>query len=130
MSTDGLDDNLPELVNRLAPYFASTSLAQPPGASLTNTGNRTVALTNRNNASSQRIQDTTTIALVAGSLTWNFSAGFQNAPVVFAFPVGVPPSAGTSLYVSGSVATNAVVIKSTDATDTRLVMLLAVANPT
>lgn len=116
-----------ELVGRLSPYFLSSSLGSAPGASASATGGRTVALTNRSSSSQPRPQDTTTIALVAGTLTWTFATKFVKAPIVLFAPVGVPPT-GAVLYIA-SVAPNAVTITSTVNTDTRTVDLFAVGNP-
>ena len=120
--------SIQELVARLQPFFLSSSLGSAPGASATATGGRTVVTTNRGAVASQpRPQDSTSIALVAGTLTWTFTTKFVNSPIVTFSPVGVPPS-GATLYVSAE-APNAVTITSTVNTDTRTVNLSAVGNP-
>ena len=116
-----------ELVGRLSPYFLSSSLGSAPGSSPTATGGRTVALTNRSSSSQPRPQDTASIALVAGTLTWTFATKFAKAPIVLFAPIGAPPS-GAILYIA-SVAANAVTITSTVNTDTRTLNLFAVGNP-
>ena len=119
--------SIPELVNRLQPFFLSSSLGSAPAASESATGGRTVALTNRSSASQPRPQDSTSIALVAGTLTWTFKTKFVNSPIVTFSPVGAPPS-GAVLYIA-SEAPNAVTITSTVNTDTRTVNLQALGNP-
>lgn len=121
---------IPELVSRIAPFFLSSSMAQPPGASLSNTGNRTVVLTNKNTTiPTVAPSDSTTIKLVAGSLTWTYTTKFNQQPIVTWGVEGSPPSAGTTLYIS-AVSNASVTVKSTDGTDTRTVHLNAVLNAT
>ena len=116
---------LSQLSRQLQPYFLSSSYGQPPGASLTQTGGRTIALTNRQGSS--RPQDATTLTLVAGVLTWDFTTKFISPPSVTPTPVGAPPS-GAILYIS-ALSNTSVTITSTVNTDTRVVHLLAIGNP-
>ncbi len=119
------------LASRLSSYFAPASYLQAPKSSPASTGGRTVAATNKQLAASKpRPSDAAAIALVAGTLTWNFSTKFVVKPIVTWGAAGAPPSAGTTLYVDvASFSNTTVIIKSTDATDHRTVYLQAQGNP-
>lgn len=123
-----VDAIVAQVVARVKPYFLSSSYAQPPGASPSNTGNRTIAVTNQTKFASPKPTDTTVKTLTAGTVTWSFSVQFTSNPVISITPHGAPPSAGTTLYIS-SISANAVQISSTDATDARTLDLTATGNP-
>lgn len=133
--------SIQQLAQLLAPYFLSSSLGTAPLAQGSN-GNRVTVLTTKtkNYVSSinGKVGDITLtivptdqkqVALIAGSYAWTYATKFTAPPIVLAFPVGAPPSAGTTLYLNANPTNTAATIKSTDATDTRTVELYAVGNP-
>jgi hypothetical protein len=110
----------------LQPYFLSSSVFQPPGANVTQTGNRTVAITNKSQGTvSVPVVQVAVIALAAGTLTWTFTTPFQSVPVVTATPQG----AGAGIMEVSSISNTSVIVSSSSGTDTRLVQLIAVGNP-
>jgi hypothetical protein len=127
-----------QLAQLLAPYFLSSSLGTAPLAQGTS-GNRNVVLTSKSDyvqsfngqtgAVTSPPTDAAQVALVAGSYAWTFATKFTNPPLVFAFPVGAPPSAGTTLYAAANPTNTGVTINSTDATDVRTLELYAFGNP-
>lgn len=127
-----------QLAQLLAPFFLSSSLGTAPNAQ-GGTGNRVTVLTTQskyaktvNGLSGSVVISQpflATHALVAGSYAWNYAAaGFQAAPVVLAFPVGVP-AAGALLYLAGSPTATAATIQSSNAGDVRVLQLAAFPNP-
>lgn len=118
--------SIAHLSQALAPRFLPSSYALAPLASIDNTGNRTVAITNTGNVpqSQQAI-----LQLSAGTVTWSFDPPFPvgSNPVVSITPVGNPPSSGTTVNIT-AVAYNEVVVTSTSNTDTRVVHLTATVN--
>lgn len=116
---------LSHLGDLLAPRFLPASMSQPPTASSAQTGNRVIAVTTKTQ-NRPKLTDSAVLSLTAGALTWSFNTAFTTPPSVTATPEGSPPSAGTTLFVFGSPGTNEVIIKSTDATDARVVHLQAV----
>ena len=116
--------SLPELVNKLQPYFASSSTFPVP-ASKGTSGGRTVAITNR--AGQTPPIYAAVIALVSGTLTWQFPNPFNSTPVVFGFPIN--SGAGVLYAPSPGPSRTGVVITSSSGTDARFVMLVAIGNP-
>lgn len=133
-------NSLSQLVAMLAPYFLPASLGTAPGAKGSSGGRTTVLTTASGNYVASLNGKVGAIVLpppppvqvatgtlIAGAYVWTFAAPFVSAPVVFAFPIGVP-AAGALLYASAP--TNAAVtITSTNAGDVRVLQLLAVGNP-
>jgi hypothetical protein len=109
-----------QLATAMQPYFLSSSLGTAPGAKGSN-GNRTTVLTSQS-------QQTIVGNLVAGVFPWKFSPAFKSVPIVNVTPIGAPPSAGTTLYIS-SVSATGVTITSTSGSDARSLHLTAFANP-
>lgn len=112
--------NLAHLAKLLRPWFAPSSYLLPPKASPSQVGNRVIAI-NTETQSQPKLQDSTILALVAGELTWSFKTKFTVPPSVTATPQG----AGTGILNIDSVASNEVIVKSSNAGDTRLVHLQA-----
>jgi hypothetical protein len=106
-----------------AARFLPVSFARPPSSSRQNVGNRSIAQTTQTVPPIQ----TTTIALVAGTLTWRFATPFNSSPIVIPSVQGSIASKAT-LYVA-SLAPDSVIITSYDAADTRSVYLTAIGNP-
>ena len=123
---------LPQLARMLSGNFLSSSLGQPPGASPSATGNRTITLTNRSGITSAATpKQVETQPLAAGTLTWTYPTPFNNTPVIEYGAVGTPPTSGgiPAVLFIASVAANAVVISSTNNADTRTVHITATGNP-
>ena len=112
---------------QLRRYFAPSSIVPPPDAGPQATGNRNTVLTAQNSANSAPT-DSATIALSGGVLTWYYKTHFNNPPNVTATAVTQSGSV-TELALQGPGSNVAVVILSSDNTDSRLVNLHAVGAP-
>jgi hypothetical protein len=111
---------------QLRRYFAPASIMPAPGSTPSLTGGRNTVLTAQN-AANATPTDSATIALNGGQLTWYYKTQFKNPPNVTA--TAVQKNGVQELFLQGPGSNVAVVIKSTDTGDTRLVNLHAVGAP-
>jgi hypothetical protein len=114
------DLSVSQLVKVLEPHFLAVSLGTAPNAQGT-AGGRTTALT------------TATVqvklaSLVSGIYVWRFDTPYVNPPIVVAMPVGAGIT-DSRLFLAEEVTKFAAKIKSHDASDVRIIHLLAVGNP-
>jgi hypothetical protein len=109
-----------QLIKVLEPYFLATSLGSAPGA-LGSAGGRTTNLTTAN-------VQVRLASLVSGLYVWRFAPAFNFPPVISVLPVGAG-AADSRLYLAEKVTQFAAKIASHDATDVRIIHLIAIANP-
>lgn len=131
--------SLSQLVSLLSAHFLPSSYGTPPQAS-GGTGQRVVALTTKTrivsavNGQSGEISlsvpvvDATVVTLVAGTATWTFSQTFSSAPAVTVTPVGLHGGNDPGIYVT-TISETGVVFQSTDPTDNRSLLAIAVQPP-
>ncbi len=114
------DLSVSQLIKVLEPHFLATSLGSAPGA-LGSAGGRTVNLT----TTTARVL---LASLVSGVFVWRFSPPFNFPPIISVLPVGAG-AADSRLYLAERVTQFAAKIASHDATDVRVIHLIAIANP-
>jgi hypothetical protein len=117
------------IYSQMRRYFAPASLIPAPGSNPSQTGNRNTVLTAQNSANSTPT-DSATLQLNNGVLTWHYTTKFKNPPNVTATAVGtLSGGSNPGLFLQGQGSNVAVIVKSSDATDNRLVNLHAVGAP-
>jgi hypothetical protein len=109
-----------QLIKVLEPHFLATSLGSAPGA-LGSAGGRATNLTT----------DTVQVllaSLVNGVYVWRFSNPYNNPPIISVLPVGAG-AVDSRLYLAETVTKFAAKIASHDATDRRVIHLIAIGAP-
>lgn len=120
------------MANRLRRYFAPASLLPPPGSTRGSTGNRNVALTAANAANAVPT-DQAVLPLVNGVALWRYTTKFNNPPLATATAIGLDGgiiSNPQEITTKGAGTSESVIFLSSDATDSRLIVVHAHGNPT
>lgn len=115
------------LLSLLRAHFQPVSTVAPP-ASRGGSGGRIVSIATASKPA-PTAADSARLALVAGVVRWDFTTKFSEPPHVTVTAIGVPPSAGTTVYVTTRTSTAAAQIQSTDSSDVREVYVTASGFP-
>ena len=122
------------IANRLRRYFAPASIFPPPGSTAAMTGNRNVSISSGIQANNPP-QDTQVIRLGGGRAIYRFATAFKNPPIIHAIAVTANPNGPQEITLAGYASVRgggnvtAVILQSSDATDSRLLHVTATGNP-
>lgn len=122
------------LANRLRRYFAPASIFPPPGSTRGMTGNRNVSISSGIQANTAPT-DRSVIRFGGGRAIYRFTTSFKNPPIIKAIAVTANPNGPQEITLAGYASVRgggnvtAVILQSSDATDSRLLHVSAEGNP-